>query len=110
MNKFNKKTKINIENFITEFYSLIDLNKFDAFDRKAVNGDLGDLIGIEFNSDKFGGYIDFWSNGFLAFQLLNYESGNDIVEDTLLEWKDQDIEEMLSNLVNKFKEVNGRFS
>lgn len=45
-------------------------------------GDLGDLSGVQFDSDKKGGYVYFWSSGYVGFQLVDYDTGVELVEDT----------------------------
>lgn len=52
------------------------------------NGDFGDLEGVQFNSDEKGGYIYFWSSGYISFQIVDYINGKEIVKDTLIEVKD----------------------
>jgi len=47
-------------------------------------GDFGNLDGFEFNSDRFGGYLYFWSSGNIEFHLVDYESGNEVVPITLV--------------------------
>lgn len=48
-------------------------------------GDFGDLDGFQFNSDKFGGFLYFWSTGVIEFHLVDYESGNEVVPITLVQ-------------------------
>ncbi len=43
------------------------------------NGDFGSLNQVEFNSEKMGGVIDFWSTGWLGIHLIDY-----LKEDELL--------------------------
>lgn len=37
----------------------------------ASDGDLGALEAVEFNSEGKGGYVHFWSNGYIGFELVN---------------------------------------
>lgn len=67
----------------------------------ASKGDLGALEAVEFNSEKRGGYIHFWSNGYIGFQLVDYDSGDEIVEDVIVEWDDscKNFDEVLAPLL-----------
>ena len=58
-----------------------------GFTLKYVNGegDFGWLEGVQFDSQQYGGYIYFWSLGFVGIQLSNYEMDVEIIEDSLLE-------------------------
>lgn len=46
------------------------------------DSDLGDLSGVQFDSDKIGGYIYFWSSGYVGYQLVDYQRELELVEDT----------------------------
>ena len=50
----------------------------DGFD----NG-LGDLFGVDLESDEYAGYIYFWSRGFLDYGLVDRKTMNDEVPITL---------------------------
>lgn len=94
-----------INDFIENFEEHICTGDFDVKKISGENGDFGDLIGVQFDSDDCGGYIYFWSNGFIGFQLFDYLSDEEIIEDTLLERDDQPInvilEDLMSALTNK---------
>lgn len=54
----------------------------DAFQLKVIsasNGDFGDLEGMQFDSDRCGGYLYFWSSGGIEYQLVDYEQGYEVV-------------------------------
>ena len=46
----------------------------DGFD----NG-LGDLFGVDLESEEYAGYIYYWDKGFLDYGLINMKDMNDIV-------------------------------
>jgi|KBSMisStaDraftv2_1062788.scaffolds.fasta_scaffold148143_2 hypothetical protein len=46
----------------------------DGFD----NG-LGDLFGVDLESDEYAGYVYYWDKGFLDYGLINMKNMNDIV-------------------------------
>ncbi len=48
-------------------------------------GDLGDLEGLQFDSEDQGGYIYFWSSGYVTYEIYDYVLGENIVEDTSIE-------------------------
>ena len=60
----------------------------DGFEIESVPsgvGDFGSLDGFQFNSDRFGGFVYFWSSGNIEFHLVDYESGNEVVPITLVQ-------------------------
>ena len=65
------------------------------------NGDFGDLEGAQFNSNEKGGYIYFWSSGYVSFQIVDYLIGEEIIKDTLIEVK-EDIQ--LNDILKDFLE------
>jgi hypothetical protein len=64
-------------------------------------GDLGSLEAVEFNSAERGGYVHFWSGGYVGFELVDYQTGDEIVQDVLIEWAQtsQDFGEVLAPLI-----------
>jgi hypothetical protein len=73
------------------FKSAVEPKLAGAYETKytsSPDGDLGALEGVEFNSKGRGGYVHFWSHGYVGFELVDYESGDGIVEDVVVEWKD----------------------
>lgn len=74
----------------------------DEFELKYVNeenGDLGSLTGVQFDSEEKGGYIYFWSSGHIGFQLVDYEEGIEIVEDTIQELASKSYEQVFDALL-----------
>ena len=53
--------------------------QFELKNKFYKNGDFGDLNQIEFNSDCMGGVVDFWSNGYISLHLVDYLSGNELL-------------------------------
>lgn len=43
------------------------------------NGDFGDIERVEFEGKGQGGYIDFWSSGWLNIELYHYEQKRSIM-------------------------------
>ena len=64
-------------------------------------GDFGKLNGVQFDSEKLGGYIYFWEQGYIALQLMNYKTDIELVEDSLLEVEseEREIEKKLKDIV-----------
>lgn len=60
-------------------------------------GDLGSLYGVQFNSLQKGGYVYCWSNGYVGYELVDYVSGEQLVDDCLEEV--QDIEAMKEKIL-----------
>lgn len=78
----------------------------DDFELKLVKedgGDLGDLSGIQFDSEKKGGYVYFWSSGFVGFQLVDYINGIELVEDTTMEIGFRSFQEVFNDLILNLK-------
>jgi hypothetical protein len=76
------------------------------FELKFVNeegGDLGDLAGVQFDSEQKGGYIYFWSSGYIGFQLVDYVSEIELVDDTTEEVGSRSYDEVFKDLVLKLK-------
>lgn len=51
-------------------------------------GDLGTLYGVQFNSIQRGGYVYCWTSGYVGFELVDYVSGEQLVDDCLEEAED----------------------
>jgi hypothetical protein len=65
------------------------------------NSDLGALEVIEFNSNEKCGFINFWSSGYIGFQIVDCNTVEEIVKDTLLEIPEgQSLEDILSNFID----------
>ncbi|WP_218420068.1 hypothetical protein [Alteromonas lipotrueae] len=78
----------------------------DDFELKYVDekdGDLGDLSGVQFDLDKKGGYVYFWSSGYVGFQLVDYEKELEVVEDTTEEITSRSYDEVFNTLLLQLK-------
>ncbi|OUS69425.1 hypothetical protein B5G52_17060 [Pseudoalteromonas sp. A601] len=75
--------------------------KYEIINRTEPCGDLGELIGIEFNSAQKGGYIFFWTNGYLGFQLVDYEKEIELIEDSLVNIDTDDFDILLGDLLGQ---------
>jgi hypothetical protein len=74
----------------------------------ADNGDFGDLKGMQFDSDRCGGYLYFWSSGTIDFHLVDYELGDEIVPITIrMDQNDVDAEATVSELIGTIVNVLG---
>ncbi len=71
--------------------------KFEFKAVSAEQGDFGDLEGIQFDSDHCGGFLYFWSSGYIQFHLFNYQSDIEVVPNTL---QSVDTGEMVQEYVN----------
>lgn len=49
------------------------------------NGDFGDFEGVQFDSERKGGHIYFWSSGIINYQIYDYTLERELVEDALIE-------------------------
>ncbi|WP_444959482.1 hypothetical protein [Microbulbifer sp. VVAC002] len=83
-------------------------NEFELKFIDEQGGDLGDLYGVQFDSETLGGYVYFWSSGFLGFQLMDYKSEVELVEDTTEEIGSRAYEQVLNALILKLKECRER--
>lgn len=65
-----------------EWFKNIISPKLDGFELQYKffeNGDFGSLNQIEFNSNKMGGIVDFWSSGWLGIHLVDYINGIELM-------------------------------
>lgn len=74
--------------------------EFNYVDEKG--GDLGDLSGVQFDSKKMGGYIYFWSSGYVGYQLVDYLKEVELVEDTTEEISSRSYDEIFKSLISHF--------
>ena len=88
--KFIDWFKDQLEDKLTPNYSLKYLKG---------KGDFGELSGVQFDSDKKGGHIYFWSLGFYNFHLYDFEKDEDIIPDT--HGKILDFDNLLKEIIEK---------
>jgi len=69
-------------------------------------GDFGLLHQVEFNSDKRGGEIDFWSTGWLSVHLVDYIKGEELINVFLKPSQDVEKEEVFQRLLFLLNEKN----
>jgi len=65
------------------------------------NGDFGDLSGVQFDSEKMGGYIYFWSSGVVGYQLYDYFKDEEIVKDSTEDVRGRAYDDIFSVLINE---------
>jgi hypothetical protein len=66
------------------------------------DSDFGDIEGIQFDSEQKGGFIYFWSSGYINFHLYDYILDEEIVKDTLIEVdKNGALQDILSDFISK---------
>ncbi|WP_250655936.1 hypothetical protein [Alkalimarinus coralli] len=88
---------------LTWFESNVKPLLSDTFELKYIDekdGDLGDLSGVQFDSEKIGGYIYFWSSGYVGYQLVDYLEEVELVEDTTEEVLSRSYDEILKPLIS----------
>ncbi|MDE5701622.1 hypothetical protein [uncultured Bacteroides sp.] len=61
-------------------------------------GDFGSLSSITFESYKKGGYIHFWGSGWLGVDVVDYETGEEILNVLLEEHSAKEQDELLEKL------------
>jgi hypothetical protein len=87
---------------IDDFESFMGSNKIDGvWEIKKVSeeGDLGSLRGYQFDSENAGGYLYFWSNGFVGFQYMDYQTMEEIIVDSLLESNDKEVPDQVEKIM-----------
>lgn len=75
----------------------------DDYELKYVDekgGDLGDLQGVQFDSNEKGGYIYFWSSGYVGYQLVDYNKGVEIVKDMTQEVDNKSYSELFKGILS----------
>lgn len=82
----------------------------DIFEVKVIsanNGDFGNLKGMQFDSDKCGGYLYIWSSGVVEYHLVDYELGDEVIPITMhTEQEDDGFEMRLLELIEVIAGVN----
>ena len=63
------------------------------------DGDLGDVVGVQFDSESKGGYAYFWSNGYVSYQLSDYINDRDIVDDNTEKLLSSSLDEAFASLL-----------
>lgn len=61
-------------------------------------GDFGSLNQVEFNAEKQGGEIDFWSTGWLGVHLVDYINGEELLNAFLEPHQEEEKEKTLKRL------------
>ncbi|HET7117501.1 MAG TPA: hypothetical protein VFI29_13470 [Hanamia sp.] len=61
-------------------------------------GDFGSVNRASFNNDEKGGYVDFWTSGWVNVYLVDYLEGNEILNALIEPNESQKIDEVLENL------------
>jgi len=56
-----------------------DLKNYHVKYKYFEEGDFGSLNQVEFNTEKQGGEIDFWSSGWLGVHLVDYIKGEELI-------------------------------
>lgn len=90
-----------LDELADRFESFLKSGKLNAsFEIKEIidEGDLGKLRGYQFDSENFGGYLYFWSNGFLGIQYMNYQTMEEIIGDSLLESTEKNLAAYISEI------------
>ena len=74
------------------------LRGYDVEHRFFEEGDFGSLNQIEFNSQKKGGEVEFWSRGVLYVHFVNYENGDELINILLMPEQDGEKEIIFQRL------------
>lgn len=61
-------------------------------------GDFGSLNQVEFNTEKNGGEIDFWSTGWLSIHFVDYVKGEEQINDFLEPHQEEEKENAFKKL------------
>jgi hypothetical protein len=71
--------------------------KYEVF----TDGDFGDLERMEFNSKEIGGSVRLWSSGVLEIDLVDYVSGESLMNFLLDSTQDSEKELRLKELISR---------
>lgn len=66
------------------------------------NGEFGSLNQIEFNSNEYGGNIDFWGNGWIGIFVWDYQNDIEIMNFLYDNEQEQEINEAFMKLRKLF--------
>ncbi|WP_227429538.1 hypothetical protein [Psychrobacter sp. I-STPA6b] len=87
-----------LDNIISLFGKTMEIDYVDGYD-----DNFGNLIGFQFNSDEFGGYIYFWSNGLSSYHLVNYFVGSEVIPEKIVNISNT---ESIFEIASDFKKVS----
>lgn len=77
------------------------LDGFEVKYKVFADGDFGDLERIDFNSKEIGGSVRLWSSGVLEIDLVDYISGESLMNILLWPEEDSEKEQKLKELVEQ---------
>ena len=75
------------------------MNGYEIHYRFFSQGGFGSLNQVEFNSERIGGGIDFWSEGWIGIHLVEYSTGNELLNILLNPEQDVEKEESFNKLL-----------
>jgi hypothetical protein len=84
--------------------SLLKRRESQGYDIKEVTDKddmMGELLGCQFDSEKRGGYVYFWSMGTVGRQLFDYVTGEEIIADATDEMDDAEVSTLFFELAEK---------
>ena len=95
---------IDINWFKKEIYP--KLNGYEINYRYFPSGDFGQLEQIAFDSDKIGGEVEFWSSGRKTLFLIDYRSGETLLNYLFLEHTEEEVDEaQIEKAFDKLKTI-----
>jgi hypothetical protein len=66
------------------------------------DNNLGNLYGIDIESDDYAGYIYFWDKGFLDFNVINLKTEEDVIQTTIIETNNFKLPETIGKVLKFF--------
>lgn len=66
-------------------------------------GDFGDLLGVQLESNSMSGYVYFWRNNVIGFELSDLITEEQIIEDSLIMVENLCVRKVLGPLIDKLR-------
>ena len=79
---------------------LLKLNSINTIESEFKNGDFGNLKRVEFENDNRMGNVDFWSNGYMFYNLINPNLNEDyiLIDETLFDVNENGVSQAKVNM------------
>jgi hypothetical protein len=68
------------------------------------SNNLGALSGVDFDSEKYSGYLYYWTNGYFDFMVYDMVERNEVIPITVVESESYENNEIISKVLEYFKD------
>lgn len=93
------------EYFKQQFESIISQKIALTYrDDDSDNNNLGILSGVDFDSEKYSGYLYYWSYGFFDFMVYDMVEENEVIPITMIESENYENNEVILKVLEYFRD------